>query len=42
VASSPLMLTIAEGMNYGGMEALHAAIGEGHVSAKSVAQRLAR
>jgi len=33
---------IAEAMNYADLEALHAAIGEGHVSAKSIAQRIAR
>jgi len=34
--------TVAEAMNYADLDALHAAIGEGHVSAKSVAQRIAR
>src|SRR5947209_15891466 len=29
-------------MNYADLDALHAAIGEGHVSAKSVAQRIGR
>ena len=42
LASSPLLLKLAETMNYADLDALHAAIGEDHVSAKSVAQRLAR
>jgi GTP diphosphokinase / guanosine-3',5'-bis(diphosphate) 3'-diphosphatase len=42
LASSPLLLKLAESMNYADLEALHAAIGDGHVSARSVAQRLAR
>jgi GTP diphosphokinase / guanosine-3',5'-bis(diphosphate) 3'-diphosphatase len=42
LASSPLLLKLAESMNYVDLDALHAAIGEGHVSAKSVAQRVAR
>jgi GTP pyrophosphokinase len=42
LASSPLLLKLAESMNYTDLEALHAAIGDGHVSARSVAQRLAR
>ncbi len=42
VVSSELVMRIAEGMNYVDLDALHAAIGEGHVSARSVAQRLAR
>src|SRR5204862_7799707 len=36
------MVKLAETMNYVDLESLHAAIGEGHVSAKSIAQRLAR
>src|SRR4051812_20691167 len=40
--SSPAMLKLAESMNYVDLEALHAAIGEGHVSAKSIVQRLDR
>jgi GTP pyrophosphokinase len=39
---SPSLLEIAESMNYTDVDALHAAIGEGHVSAQSVAQRLAK
>jgi len=42
LASSPVLLKIAELMNYTDLDALHAAIGDSHVSAKSVAQRLAR
>ncbi|HEX2063199.1 MAG TPA: bifunctional (p)ppGpp synthetase/guanosine-3',5'-bis(diphosphate) 3'-pyrophosphohydrolase, partial [Acidimicrobiales bacterium] len=42
LSGSPLLTRIAESMNYVAVDALHAAIGEGHVSAKSVAQRLAR
>ena len=42
LAGSPLILRIAESMNYADLEALHAAIGESHVSAQSIAQRLAR
>ena len=42
VASGPAVLKLAESMNYVDLEALHAAIGDGHVSARSVAQRLAR
>jgi GTP diphosphokinase / guanosine-3',5'-bis(diphosphate) 3'-diphosphatase len=42
LASSPVLLKVAEVMNYADLEALHAAIGESHVSAKAVAQRIAR
>ncbi|MDQ3757453.1 MAG: bifunctional (p)ppGpp synthetase/guanosine-3',5'-bis(diphosphate) 3'-pyrophosphohydrolase [Actinomycetota bacterium] len=42
LASSPVLLKIAETMNYVDLEALHAAIGDGHVSAKSIAQRVSR
>ena len=42
VASSPALVTMAATMNYLDLDALHAAIGDGHVSARSVAQRLAR
>jgi GTP pyrophosphokinase len=42
IASSPMLLKLAETMNYLDLDALHAAIGDGHVSARSVAQRLAR
>ena len=39
---SPCWPSSAQSMNYTDLDALHAAIGEGHVSARSVAQRLAR
>ncbi len=42
LASSPVLLKMAESMNYVDLDALHAAIGENHVSAKSIASRLAR
>ncbi|MGH9306927.1 MAG: RelA/SpoT family protein [Acidimicrobiales bacterium] len=42
MATSPLLARLANELNYADMEALHAALGEGHVSARSVAQRLAR
>ncbi|MCZ7526129.1 MAG: bifunctional (p)ppGpp synthetase/guanosine-3',5'-bis(diphosphate) 3'-pyrophosphohydrolase [Acidimicrobiia bacterium] len=42
LAGSPVMAKVAESMNYGDLDALHAAVGEGHVSAKAVAQRLQR
>src|SRR5205085_12345553 len=42
LASSAQLQKLGESMNYVDLDALHAAIGEGHVSAKSVAQRLAR
>jgi GTP pyrophosphokinase len=42
LASSAVMLTAAEKLNYTDLESLHAAIGEGHVSAKSVVQRVQR
>ncbi len=41
-ATGPALLVLAESMNYLDLDALHAAIGDGHVSARSVAQRLAR
>ncbi len=39
---SPLLASLCESLNYADLDALHAAVGEGHVSARSVAQRLAR
>jgi len=42
VAASNALDRLATVMNYSDLDALHAAIGEGHVSARSVAQRLAR
>ncbi|MGQ0825739.1 MAG: RelA/SpoT family protein [Actinomycetota bacterium] len=42
LASSPVVLKVAESLNYADLEALHAALGEGHVSAKAVVQRVQR
>jgi GTP pyrophosphokinase len=42
LTNSPLLTKLAESMNYADLEALHAAIGENHVSARSVGQRVAR
>jgi len=42
LGSSPVLLNVAEVMNYVDLDALHAAIGDGHVSARAVAQRIAR
>ncbi|HET9691075.1 MAG TPA: bifunctional (p)ppGpp synthetase/guanosine-3',5'-bis(diphosphate) 3'-pyrophosphohydrolase [Acidimicrobiales bacterium] len=42
LAGSPLLAKVVEGLNYSDLESLHAAVGEGHVSAQSVAQRIAR
>ncbi|MHB8439559.1 MAG: RelA/SpoT family protein [Acidimicrobiales bacterium] len=42
LAASATLEQLATTMNYTDLEALHAAIGEGHVSARSVVQRLAR
>ena len=42
LANSPLMVKVAEGLNYSDLDALHAAVGESHVSARSIAQRVAR
>jgi GTP pyrophosphokinase len=42
LGSSPVLLNVAEAMNYVDLDALHAAIGDGHVSARAVAQRIAR
>jgi GTP diphosphokinase / guanosine-3',5'-bis(diphosphate) 3'-diphosphatase len=39
---SPLVAEVAESLNYTDVGALHAAIGENHVSAKSVAGRIAK
>jgi GTP pyrophosphokinase len=37
-----VLTTLADSMNYTDLDALHAAMGGGHVSARSVAQRIAR
>src|SRR5450432_848805 len=42
LAGSSMLRGVAEQMNYGDLESLHAAIGEHHVSAKTVAQRIQR
>jgi GTP pyrophosphokinase len=42
LTNSPLLLEVAKSLNYADLDALHAAIGENHVSGKSVAQRVAR
>ena len=42
LTASQDLVRIAETMNYADMDALHAAIGENHVSAQSIAQRVAR
>ena len=42
LAASSALVRLAESMHYSDLDALHAAIGDGHVSARSVGQRLAR
>jgi guanosine-3',5'-bis(diphosphate) 3'-pyrophosphohydrolase len=42
LAGSSILGKVAVAMNYADLEALHAAIGEGHVSGKAVAQRIQR
>ena len=42
LTNSAVLLGVAEAMNYADLDALHAAIGESHVSAQSIAQRVAR
>ncbi len=42
LANSPLLLEVAKALHYADLEALHVAIGENHVSAQSVAQRVAK
>jgi guanosine-3',5'-bis(diphosphate) 3'-pyrophosphohydrolase len=42
LTNSPLLSQVAEALNYADLEALHAAVGESHVSAQSIAQRVAR
>jgi len=42
VVASAVLATLAETMNYADLDALHTAIGDHHVSARSVAQRVAR
>jgi GTP pyrophosphokinase len=42
LAGAPVMARVGEAMNYADLDALYAAIGEGHVSAKAVVQRVQR
>jgi GTP pyrophosphokinase len=42
LTNSPVLTTVAEQLNYADLDALHAAIGEDHVSAKAVVQRMQR
>ena len=42
LTNSPALTEVAESMHYADLDALHAAIGEGHVSGKAVAQRIQR
>jgi GTP pyrophosphokinase len=42
LSNSPTLLGVADALNYADLEALYAAIGENHVSAQSIAQRVAR
>ncbi|MGH8998963.1 MAG: RelA/SpoT family protein [Acidimicrobiia bacterium] len=42
LAGSSILARVAETMNYADLDALHAAVGEGHVAAKAVAQRVQR
>jgi len=42
ITNSPLLVEVARSLNYADVESLHAAIGEGHVAARTVAQRVGR
>jgi GTP pyrophosphokinase len=42
LTNSPLLLDVAKSLNYVDVESLHYAIGEGHVTARTVAQRIGR
>jgi GTP pyrophosphokinase len=42
LGQSASLASVAESMHYADLDALHAAIGEGHVSARAVAQRVTR
>src|SRR3989449_3088859 len=42
VASSSLLQTVANAMNYADLDTLYQAVGDGHLSGKAVAQRVAR
>jgi GTP pyrophosphokinase len=42
LTTSPVLVLVAEALHYADLDSLHAAIGEGHVSAHTVAQRVSR
>jgi GTP diphosphokinase / guanosine-3',5'-bis(diphosphate) 3'-diphosphatase len=42
LTTSPVLVSVAEALHYADLDSLHAAIGEGHVSAHTVAQRVSR
>ncbi len=42
LAASQVLLGVVEALNYADLDALYAAVGESHVSAQSIAQRVAR
>ncbi len=42
LSGSPMLTTVAEQLNYADLDGLYAGIGEGHVSAKAVVQRIQR
>jgi GTP pyrophosphokinase len=42
ISGSPTLVKIAEQLNYADLDALYAGIGEGHISARAVAQRIQR
>ncbi|MBA2282821.1 MAG: bifunctional (p)ppGpp synthetase/guanosine-3',5'-bis(diphosphate) 3'-pyrophosphohydrolase [Acidimicrobiia bacterium] len=42
IAAGTALADVAQEMNYADLDALHAAVGEGHVSAKSVSSRIVR
>jgi GTP pyrophosphokinase len=42
IAQTGVLSKLAEALNYTDLDALHVAIGEGHVSARSIAERVAR
>jgi GTP pyrophosphokinase len=42
LSGSPVLVTVAEQLNYADLDGLYAGIGEGHVSAKAVVQRIQR
>ncbi|HEX5616351.1 MAG TPA: bifunctional (p)ppGpp synthetase/guanosine-3',5'-bis(diphosphate) 3'-pyrophosphohydrolase [Acidimicrobiia bacterium] len=42
LTNSPVLVAVAEGLNYTDLDSLYASIGEGHVSARAVVQRVQR